>query len=253
MKLSGLVLTRNCIVNDYSYLHAIESLLAVCDEVVVSDADSTDGTLEVLTAWSQSTPKLRIVHYPWPDPKGDMGWFVKWINAGRALARFPMLLQLDADEVLSDDPATRGVIERTLASGGAVAFDRINFVRDSHSVIPEGECCGRWVVRLGPRDLHWVSDEPHKPGEVPLLDMAHIEPQAKIFHLGFLRKREAFFSKARVVGAAFFNEFDSRLAEAETTGAHPFGKFPWWNRLTSYRGYYPESVKAWMRERGYSV
>lgn len=251
--LSGLVLTRNCIVNDYCYKQTIESLLPVCDEVVVCDSDSTDGTLELLLHWALEEPKLRIVNYPWPDPKGDMQWFVKWINAGRAFVKFSTLLQLDADEILSDDPDTLDAIKRTVAKNDAICFDRINFVRDAHSVIPEGECCGRWVVRLGPSHLHWVSDEPHLPGEVPLLDMAHIEPKAKIFHLGFLREREAFYSKARVVLGAFFNEFDQRLKRSQLSNDHPFAEFPWWNRLTSYRGYYPASVKAWMAERGYPV
>lgn len=253
MKLSGLVLTRNCIVNDYCYKEAIRSLLPVCDEVVVCDSNSMDGTLEELGLWSLTEPKLRIFNYPWPDPKGDMDWFVKWINAGRAHVKGEMMLQLDADEILSYDAGTRDAIKRTLAAKDAICFDRINFVRDAHSVIPEGECCGRWVVRLGPSNLHWVSDEPHKRGEVPLLDMAHIEPDAKIFHMGFLRRREAFYSKAKVVLGAFFNEFDQRLKRAEESGNHPFSEFPWWNRLTSYYGYYPESVRKWLTERGYRL
>jgi glycosyltransferase involved in cell wall biosynthesis len=253
MKLSGLVLTRNCVVNDYAYIQAIQSLLPVCDEVVVSDSDSTDGTLEVLNAWAAEEPKIRVVNYPWPDPKGEMGWFVKWINHGRSHVKAPMMLQLDADEVLSDEPSTKAAIELTVSIRGAIAFDRINFVRDAHSVIPEGECCGRWVVRLGPSHLHWVSDEPHKPGEVPLLDMAHLEHGAKIFHLGFLRKREAFFRKAQVVGTAFFNEYDQRLKRSELSGDHAFSEFPWWNRLTVYHGYFPLSVRAWLKERGYKI
>ncbi len=252
MKLSGLVLTRNCVENDYCYIQCIDSLLPICDEVVVCDSDSTDGTLEVLTAWAVMEPKLRIVHYPWPDPKGDIGWFVKWINAGRAFVKHPWMIQLDADEVLSDDPACWTAIERTLIARSAIRFDRINFIRDAHRVIPEGEVCGRWVVRLGPSHLHWVSDEPHDGGEVPLLDMAHIEPQAKIFHLGFLRKREAFLNKAKVVGTAFYNQFDSNFVKAEKDGSPLFEAFPWWTQLTRYNGYYPASVKAWMIERGYT-
>lgn len=251
--LSGLVLTRNCVVNDYCYIQAIESLLPVCNEVVVCDSDSTDGTLEFLQTWCVTEPKIRIVNYPWPNPKGEMDWFVKWINAGRAFVKHPMMLQLDADEVLSDDAGTYASIKKTVEDKSAICFDRINFVKDAHSVIPEGECCGRWVVRLGPSHLHWVSDEPHDRGEVPLLDMAHIEPKAFIFHLGFLRERQAFYSKARVVLGAFFNEFDQRLQRSEQTGKHPFSEFPWWNRLNSYQGYYPQPVRNWLQERGYSV
>ena len=253
MNLSGLVCTRNCIQNDYCFVECITSMLAVCDEVVVHDKQSTDNTLEALKEWASRDSRIRVIEAKWEEPRDDRSWYVRWINEGRVHARFPMLLHLDADEVLGDNDATYSAIKFCVDNKHAIAMNRLNFARDPFSLIPEGECCGRYVVRCGPSHLKWVSDEPHRPGEIPLLDMATISPYALIFHLGFLRHPEAFFKKARVVLGAFFGNYDSRLVEAEANGKPPLSSFSWWNRLEPYKGTHPEAVKAWLRARGYRL
>lgn len=249
--LSGLIPSRNCLSQDYCLELAIRSLLPICDEIVVSDSDSTDGTLEMLNEWASREPRLRIVNYPWPDPKGDYHWYVTWLNHARQHLRFRSLCQLDGDEVLTDEPSAYRIIRKAVLDNDALAVDRLNFARNAHSIIPEGECCGKYCVRVGPSDLFLASDEPHLPGEVPMLDMAHIEKGVRIYHLGFLRKPQAFFAKSKVVLGAFFNEYDKRIADAEEKGRLPLERFPWWNRLVPYNGYYPQKVKDWMIERGH--
>lgn len=252
--LSGFTVCKNALSLDYAIRECVESLLAICEEVVVGEMGSTDGTQDFLRSWAAVEPRLRIVPVrDWTLEKGNMHWWVSALNETRLHLKCPMALQLDADEVISDDRKIWSIIAKCVAEGDAIAMNRLNFARDAHSLIPEGECVGKFVVRCGPSDLHWVSDEPHQPGQVPLLDKAHIEPDCFIFHLGFLRTPAAFFAKAKIVGGAFFNEYDSRLKEAEERQETPLGKFPWWNRLTSYHGYYPASVRSWMTERGYNV
>lgn len=46
--LSGYTTTYNCVKQDYPFVECVESMLGFCDEVVVVDAGSTDGTLEQL-------------------------------------------------------------------------------------------------------------------------------------------------------------------------------------------------------------
>lgn len=251
-QLSGFTVSKNCLDLDYCIGLTIQSLLPICDEVVVGEMGSTDGTRQYLEAWMDVEPKLRVVPiWDWTLEKGNHQWFVNALNETRKELRFPMALQLDSDEYLSDDRKTQDIVHNAVRAGDAIALDRLNFARNAHSLIPEGECVGKYVVRVGPSHLTWCSDEPHLPGEVPLLDMAHIEPEAKIFHLGFLRKPQAFFAKSKVVLGAFFNEYDKRIADAEEKGRLPLERFPWWNRLVPYNGYYPEAVKKWMIERGH--
>lgn len=251
--LTGLIPTRNCIEQQHCFIEAIHSLLPLCDEIVVHDKGSTDGTLEALKEWSARDPRIRVIEASWQDPRGEKLWFSGWLNEARSFVRTPMLFQLDADEILGDDNATHSIIRTCVEKRDAIAVDRLNFVRDPRSLIPQGECCGKFVVRCGPSHLHWVSDEYYPRGTIPLLDMAHIEPMAKIFHLGFMREPAFFYKKARVMLRAFFDNYDERLVRAEQNGTHPFAEFPWWGRLARYEGYHPEMVKAWLRARGHSV
>lgn len=252
--LSGFTISKNCRSLDYCLIECIESMLPVCDEVVVGEMGSTDGTREILDAWMVTEPKLRVVTIrDWTLERANHSWFTSALNETREHLDYCQGLQLDSDEVLSDGNETIAAIKRACNKTNAIALDRLNFVRDATSLIPEGECVGKYVVRCGPSHLWWPSDEHHERGEVHLLDMSHIEPTARIFHLGFLRKPEAFYAKAKVVLGAFFGNYDQRLADAEKIGANPMSGMPWYNRLASYDGHYPDSVRKWMTERGYVV
>lgn len=252
--LSGFTVCKNAISLDYSIRECIQSMLAVCDEVVVGEMGSTDGTMTFLMDWAAHEPKLRIaIINDWTTARGDRKWFVEALNQTREQLKYSHMLQLDADEVLGDDPTTHDLIKQAVERNDAFAFDRLNFARDAGHLIPEGECCGKYVVRIGPSHLWLPSDEPHVRGEVHLLDMAHIQPAAKIFHLGFVRRPEAFFAKAKVVLGAFFDNYDPRLEEAQAKGVDPLSGFEWWNRLVPYSGYYPKAVRQWMEDRGYIV
>lgn len=252
--ISGFTLGKDCLRLDYPIDLAVASLLPVCDEVIIGDMGSVDGTLDMLQEIARREPKVRVVDiHDWTTHRSDKNWWTGALNETREHCKFSTALQLDADEVLSDDAETRRMIEHTRDHANAILLDRLNFARDATSIIPEGECCGRWVMRCGPSHLWWPSDEPHPRGEVHILDMANYAPNTFIFHLGFLRKSEAFYAKAKVVLNAFFGEYDTRLQQAEFEGVAPLSKFPWWNRLTKYNGRYPDSVRKWMTERGYVV
>lgn len=252
--LSGFVVAKNCIERDYCLPECIASMLNVCDEVVVGDMGSDDGTRALVQGLIDNACRVRMVEInDWTMARADPTWYVQALNSCREHLKYSMMLQLDADEVLSDDPETHAAIRHAVEHTNAFAFDRLNFCGGPDALIPEGECVGRWVTRIGPSHLFLPSDEPHYRGEIHILDMAFNQPQAKIFHVGFLRKPEAFYTKARVVLGAFFGNYDERLVDAEAAGKDPMSGMEWYNRLTPYDGPYPAAVRKWMEERGYHV
>lgn len=253
--LSGYTLTRNCHALDYCFELTIASLLPVCDEVVVCDAESNDGTREQLDNWAAAEPKLRIVTYPWPNPVRDITWFTTWINFARGHLRHPMQLQLDADEVLC--PLAHDTIRRAAAAGECRWLHRLNFWRDPQHLAPHGRVCGEQVVRLAPAHLWMPSDEPHPEGEPEIRVRAGWPPNAardlRIFHYGFLRRQPAFFAKVRAVNGAFFGSYDDRLVQAEAKGTAWQDECPFDLPLLDYREPHPELAHPWLRARGYQV
>jgi len=60
IKLSGYTTTKDVIIADYPWRASIQSLLGFCDEVIVVDGGSTDGTWEDLQEWAEKEEKLRV-------------------------------------------------------------------------------------------------------------------------------------------------------------------------------------------------
>lgn len=252
--LSGYVMTRNCRRLDYCYELAIESLLPVCDEVLVCDSDSDDGTREELDLWAMNELKLRVINRPWPNPVGDTHFLVKWINEAREHLKYSMQLNLEADEVIptSAYPAIRQAVENRECR----TFRRLNFWRSTEFLAPENTYCGTTVARLGPQNLWMSSDAPDPHGSQELAATAinaGQDQRLEIFHYGALRKNDAFLKKSRVMQSAIMNSYDSRLAEAEKTGVPweslcDFGGLP----LIPFRGAHPSFSIQWLRDRGFN-
>ncbi len=253
--LGGNVCIRNGNELDYCWREAIQSLLPICDEVVVCDGESTDGTQEEIREWMKTEPKIKLCVYPWPNPKGDVDFWVKWLNFAREHVTCDYHIQLDADEVLS--PMAYNEIRSHLnGDRHSVFFRRHNFWGDLRLVIPPGVCLSHRVCRLAPQDVWLPSDGPHPRG-AEAIGMA-VESAMEIFHYGFLRKRESFFKKERGLHEMFFaNDFDERLIAVESCRGNWMEEIKgleWMNRLKDYSGSpHPIFIHEWLRNRGYDL
>lgn len=254
--LSGYSIVRNAIKLDYCIKLAIESLLPVCDEVVICDSDSTDGTREMLDEMASKEPRLRIVNRPWPNPINKPRWFVEWINDARQELRYDTQIMLDADEVLSEKAYP--ILSRNVSTGRCLWFRRNNFWKDARTVIPDGETCGHMVARFGPTKLWMPSDEPYGDGdsfhagpEPTIRVLAIHSAELSIFHYGFLRKREAIFAKNRVNLMAFRGTWDARLSRAILHPEKDWQDFsPHIQPYIKYYGAHPKHCIPWLKERG---
>lgn len=252
--ISGFTCIRNAIELDYCVELAIKSMLPVCDEVVVCDSDSTDGTSELLASLAAQEPKLRIINRPWEAPDGKLSWWVDWIAWAQAHLKHEQMLFLDADEVL--DPMGYEVL-RGAAVNDCFWFRRVNYWHDVWHEAPWGTVCAHRVARFGPASLRMWSDEIHDGVQFPLPEpeirtRAKDHPKLVIHHYGFLRKREALFRKVKANLRYFFGcGQDVRILEA---AKHPdkhwttFCKFE--EPLLKVGYYQPALAWPWLKERG---
>jgi glycosyltransferase involved in cell wall biosynthesis len=72
-------------------------LLPLCDEFIVMDLGSTDGTLEVLKEIENCNPKVQIVQYEFPYQ--DAGVFATLANELIAMCKYDNVLYYQADEI----------------------------------------------------------------------------------------------------------------------------------------------------------
>lgn len=71
MKVSGFTFIRNAIIYDYPIVEAIQSILPLCDEVVVAVGKSDDKTLELIQ--SIDPIKIKIIETNWDDSLREGG------------------------------------------------------------------------------------------------------------------------------------------------------------------------------------
>lgn len=252
--LTGVVPVRNAESLGYCWKVAIESMLPIVSEVIVSDGGSTDQTLPDIEEWLTREPKLKLVHYPWENPVGDVWFLSKWINwTLQNHARYNMQCQLDADEVF--DPSSYSAMRDLVRRRRPGWFHRVNLWQDPWHEAPHGTVCAERAVRIGPIEYPAVCDNLH-----PSEPWVNVNGEAyhyglRIWHLGFLRDQDKFLKKAREIMRMLLNTHDQRLAECEQTGQKWFERcpFPPNKPLIKHALTIPENVKPWLRERGFKL
>ncbi len=119
MKIVGFTFVRNGLTYDYPVLESIQSLLPLCDEVVVAVGQSTDDTLALIR--NLNSPKIRLLETVWDDSLREGGRVLAQ-ETDKALAAVPAdadwAIYLQADEVLheADYPALRAGMAQWLTN-----------------------------------------------------------------------------------------------------------------------------------------
>lgn len=97
-KISGYIHVLNPEQHGYPYIESITSMLGFCDEVVVVDGGSSDGSSEKIRALGEKV-NLIVRQWDWNEP--GMDGLQKAF--GRAMCNGEFLWQQDADEVVHED------------------------------------------------------------------------------------------------------------------------------------------------------
>jgi len=146
--LSIVIITFNEENNIKACLDAVQGL---SDDIIIMDSFSTDATEQIC----HNYPHLRFVKRAWEG-------FSATKNHANALARYPYILSLDADEVLS--PTLRQSIENIENFNALFGFNRLT------------NYCGSWVHHCG-----WYPDRKIRifPKEGSLWEGAYVHETLK--------------------------------------------------------------------------
>src|SRR5437762_9250658 len=111
--LSGFTIVRNAIKLDFPIVPAIQSVLAVCDEVVVNVGRSEDETRDLVA--SIADPRVRILDSEWDFTKKNEMLSIETLKAMHA-CRGTWGLYIQADEVLHETGAR--ILKEKIAEWG---------------------------------------------------------------------------------------------------------------------------------------
>jgi hypothetical protein len=99
--ISGFMIAKDVLEQGYPFVEAIASALPICDEFLISDGYSTDGTYEVLERISSLNPKVKVHRFKWPDRK-DFTVLVDVTNEVRRKCRFQYIFSIQANEIIHE-------------------------------------------------------------------------------------------------------------------------------------------------------
>jgi glycosyltransferase involved in cell wall biosynthesis len=112
MKIVGFTFVRNGVIFDYPFLESIQSLLPLCDELIIVVGQSDDNTLEQIKSLQSS--KIRIIETVWDNALRKSGTILsQQTNLALDQVAGDWAIYLQADEVLheKDYPIIRNAMD----------------------------------------------------------------------------------------------------------------------------------------------
>jgi hypothetical protein len=240
MKVSGFTFVRNAVKYDYPVVAAINSILPLCDEVIVSVGNSDDDTLGLIQ--SINSPKIKITHSVWDDSLKEGGRILA-VETDKAFAHVSpdadWAFYIQADEVVheKDYDAIKAAMQqyKDRPEVEGLLFNYTHFF-GSYDYIGDSRSWYQKEIRIIRNDKK-ISSYRDAQGFRKEGEKLHVKPvKANIFHYGWVKDPEAQARKLnnsfqlyhggdaeRVKKRAPIEQFDYGVVDslAKFTGTHP--------------------------------
>jgi hypothetical protein len=102
--ISGFMTLKNVVKTGYPFVEAIASSLPICDEFLISEGYSTDGTYKVLEKMAQLNKKIKVIRHEWPSAR-RYSVIADVTNMVRAKCSGDYLLSIQANEIIHEESA----------------------------------------------------------------------------------------------------------------------------------------------------
>lgn len=241
MRVCGFTFIKNAVKFDYPVVEAIQSILPLCDEMVVAVGDSEDDTRNLIQ--SIPTDKIRIIDTVW-NPALREGGAVLADETNKAFkaitGKFDWCIYIQGDEVLHEQyhPAVRDAMQKWKdhAAVDGLLFKYKHFYGSFDYVASSSD----WyrneirVVRQNPSIYSYLDAQGFRKGNDEKLKVKAID--AYIYHYGWVRPPVTMMDKKRNFGnywggdrvdeaflQKYSGEFDYSQIDAleRFTGTHP--------------------------------
>lgn len=234
---------------DYCYKEAINSLKEFCDYVIVVDAGSVDGTIPELKKLEDEKTEI-ILNNDWElhEGKTKLSHFSNIANQRAQDLGFDYIFNLQADEIVHEN-CYDNIREAVELNADGYLITRINLWASPYLQlnVPNNRMpCSKYIVRLA--KSHYRSYDDAESMAVLFSNM--YAKDIRIYHMGFVRKREVHPKKIRYMqGEVFKVGIDEKLGNDEY-----FNPYLWFSKqdLVPIDEPLPKIIQNWAKERYYN-
>jgi hypothetical protein len=253
MKVSGFTFIRNAIKYDYPIVEAIQSILPICDEVVVAVGNSEDNTLDLIKRIDPS--KIRIIETIWDDSIRDGGNVLaqetnKAFNAISADSNWAFYIQ--GDEVIHEKylASIKSAMIRCLDDQNidGLLF-RYQHFYGSYDYVGSSQKWYRNEIRIirnnrqiySYRDAQGFRKEPNEKLQVAVI-------HAEVFHYGWVKDPRAMQMKQESFNKLWHNDewVDQNIAKSDQ-----FQYEDHISELKKFEGSHPQVMKERIHKKNW--
>lgn len=244
--LGGITWSYNFLSQDYCQVEAVNCLKELCDEVIVLDAGSTDGSAEILRKLEDD--KVRVVlcdKEEWTKRRGreKLSFFQ---NLAMSFLTTDYYVALQADESLHENsfPVIRNAIETGCEGFYVLRINLWGSSKTQLNVPHERSPVGTNICRIAKVGYKSIDDA--ESIECPGAIMNFME-NIRIYHAGFVRDKRVHVEKIRHMQQDVF-EIDP---DKKLEGMKEFDSTAWFTEkdLVPIKDELPKFVKLWAEER----
>ena len=99
--ISSFMVLKNVLKTGYPFVEAIAASLPICDEFLISEGYSTDGTFEIVDKISKLNKKVKVFRQEWPSTK-KYSVIAEVTNSVRAKCSGDYIFSIQANEVVHE-------------------------------------------------------------------------------------------------------------------------------------------------------
>ncbi len=215
MKISGFTFVKNGVMLDYPFLESIQSILPICDELVIAVGDSSDNTRDLIIGLNN--PKIKIVDTIWdPEIKTGGQILAQQTNIAKSYISGDWGFYIQADEVVHEkyyseilraasenlhNPEVEGLLFGFRHFYGSYNFYGISRDWYRHEI----RMIKNYSYITSYKDAQGFRSSNNKKLKVRALD-------AEIFHYGWVRSPEAQKAKRKLVSPLWGEESEELTA-----------------------------------------
>ncbi|RZL61736.1 MAG: glycosyltransferase family 2 protein [Pedobacter sp.] len=242
MKVSGFTFIRNAILNDYSIVEAIASILPICDEFIVAVGKSDDNTKSLIQGINSS--KIKIIDTIWDDTLREGGQVFaketdKAFNAISADTDWAFYIQGDECVHQDDLPAIFREMELALNDSRIEGLlFKYNHFYGSYDYIAESRRWYRREIRIVRRSLNVQS---YRDAQGFRIDGRKIRVKlidAHIHHYGWVKPPKGLIKKKQNF-ETFYDE-NAKIEEIPESATFDYGNA---DKLVHFEGTHPSVMQ----------